>query len=1011
MRLFIILNFRFWILSVSAITKLLMAFLLFTSYFLLLPLPLNLFFTLTSHVANICAIRPRYFCSTNFKHLIMKRILLLSGLAFLLFVSTFAQNTIDNAFFQHVPYRGAFGSQDWTSGWTNWNPQNTNYPVATNVVSGEITQNTTWESNSSPLLGSASFANTNLQDAFFTQVSYIGAFGNVDWTQGWANWTPQFTAYGDATVTVENELTANTTWTASNIYLIKGFYYVRDGVTLTIEPGTVIRGDKDTKGSLIIERGAKLIAEGTSTQPIVFTSNQAAGSRSYGDWGGVILCGKAVINVAGGVAQIEGGPTSQYGGTDDADNSGSLKYIRIEFPGVPFVPDKEINGLTFGAVGSGTTIDNIQVSYAGDDSYEWFGGTVNVKHLIAFRGWDDEFDTDYGFRGKLQFLVALRDNNVADPGSGSNGFESDNDGQGSTNSPVTKPVFCNVSLYGPRYNAYTTINSNFKRAMHIRRNSSLCVYNSVFSGYPTGLFLDGDATQTNATANQLQIENCLLSGMSEFFKSSFERSYFLNASRNNDTLATNDLLMLADPFNLVAPNFIPSTGNTVYLLNGFVYVVNGVTLTIKPGTIIRGDKDTKGSLIIERGAKLIAEGTAGNPIVFTSNQPVGSRAYGDWGGVILCGKAVINVPGGEAIIEGGPRSNYGGTDDADNSGSLKYVRVEFPGIPFVPDKEINGITFGGIGSGTTVDYIQVSYSGDDSYEWFGGTVNARHLIAFRGWDDEFDTDYGYRGMQQFCVALRDPAIADPGSGSNGFESDNDATGTDNLPQTQAIFSNFSLFGPKVDATTSINSNFKRAMHIRRNSALNVYNTVITGYPTGLFLDGDKTQANASSGKLNIKNTVLAGMGDFFKSSFERSFYTTAAFANDTIADNTGLGLNDAFNLAYPDFRPLSTSVLMGGSLWDHTGIEQSNTTLTGMICYPNPVAGQASISLQLSKPALLGVQVYDFTGRLVKSEASRMFAAGSVQLEFSSEGLENGVYLLVIHTNEGNISQKIVVKK
>lgn len=920
----------------------------------------------------------------------------------------FAQNTINNPFFNHVPYRGAFGSQDWTSGWTNWNPQNTNYPVATNVISGEITQNTTWESNSSPLLGGASFSNANLQDSYFDKVSYVGAFGNVNWTQGWANWTPQFTAYADATITVEGELTSNATWSASNVYLLKGFYYVRDGVTLTIEPGTVIRGDKDTKGTLIIERGAKLIAEGTAQLPIVFTSNQAAGSRTYGDWGGVILCGNAVINVAGGVGQIEGGPTSQYGGTDDTDNSGSLKYIRIEFPGVPFVPDKEINGLTLGGVGSGTSIDYIQVSYAGDDSYEWFGGTVNVKHLIAFRGWDDDFDTDYGYRGKLQFLVALRDNNVADPGSGSNGFESDNDGQGSANTPVTKPIFSNISLFGPGYNASTTINSNFKRAMHIRRNSSLCVYNSVFTGFPVGLFLDGDATQANATTNNLQLENCILAGMTSFFKSSFERTYFMDANRSNDTLATNDLLMLSDPFNLVAPSFIPSTGNTVYLLTGFVYVVDGVTLTIKPGTIIRGDKDTKGSLIIERGAKLIAQGTADNPIVFTSNQPVGSRAYGDWGGVILCGKGVINVPGGEAIIEGGPRSNYGGTDDADNSGILNYVRIEFPGIPFVPDKEINGLTLGAVGSNTSLDYIQVSYSGDDSYEWFGGNVNAKHLVAYRGWDDDFDTDYGYRGMIQYAVSLRDPAIADPGSGSNSFESDNDGTGSDNLPQTQAIFSNVSVFGPKIESSTAINSNYKRAMHIRRNSALNIYNSVVTGFPIGLFLDGDKTQANASAGTLNIKNTIIAGMGDFFKSSFERSFFVTESFANDTVAQNTDLGLYDAFNLADPDFRPLTTSVLLGGSIWDNTGIESNSAAVKSLRCYPNPITANSVIEFNLAVKSSVVINIFDLTGQVVYSE-NLGNVVGNITHKLNTDGLAKGIYVITLISNGISNSQKIVV--
>lgn len=411
-------------------------------------------------------------------------------------------------------------------------------------------------------LAVAGFSQNTINDPFFEQVTYRGAFGATnDWTAGWANWDCQNTVYPATTVTVQGELTTNTTWTSNNVYLIKGFYYVRDGATLTIEPGTVIRGDKDTKGSLIIERGAKLMAEGTLAKPIVFTSNFDAGSRGYGDWGGVILCGKANINPAGGTAIIEGGPTSVYGGTDNNDNSGSLKFVRIEFPGIPFVPDKEINGLTFGGVGKNTQIDYVQISYSGDDSYEWFGGMVNCKHLIAYRGWDDDFDTDFGFSGMLQFCVSLRDKDIADPGSGSNGYESDNDATGSTNTPITSVIMANMSVFGPKYDLTTVINSNFKRAMHLRRNTRLSTFNSVFSGWPTGLFIDGTASQGNATNGDMKIQHCVMSGMGSFFASSFERGFFNSPAFANDTMATNDLLMVVDPFNLTQPNFLLKVGS------------------------------------------------------------------------------------------------------------------------------------------------------------------------------------------------------------------------------------------------------------------------------------------------------------------------------------------------------------------------------------------------------------------------------------------------------------------
>lgn len=422
------------------------------------------------------------------------------------------------------------------------------------------------------------FSQNTISDPFFDHVPYRGAFGTSDdWTTGWTNFDPQNTAYNTPDVTVSGEITSNTTWTSNHVYLLTGFVYVRDGVTLTIQPGTVIRGDKDSKGTLLIERGAKLMAEGTVDQPIVFTSNFPSGSRAYGDWGGIVLCGKAAINPAGGTAIIEGGPTSIYGGgssPDDDDYSGSLKFIRIEFPGIPFVPDKEINGLTLGAIGKSTQLDYIQVSYSGDDSYEWFGGTVNAKHLIAYRGWDDDFDTDFGYRGMIQYAVSLRDKDIADPQSGSNGFESDNDGSGSTNTPVTNPIFSNVTIFGPKYTAATSINSNYKRGMHLRRNTRLNVYNSVFSGYPTGLFIDGTAAQGNATNGDLNLQHCILSGMGTCFASSFEHDFFMTASFGNDTVTTNDQLLYVDPFNLNNPDFLLQNGS--FLKTGSIWGSVGI---------------------------------------------------------------------------------------------------------------------------------------------------------------------------------------------------------------------------------------------------------------------------------------------------------------------------------------------------------------------------------------------------------------------------------------------------
>lgn len=295
-------------------------------------------------------------------------------------------------------------------------------------------------------------------------------------------------------VEVTAAITANTTWTADKKYILKGNIYVQAPAELTIEPGTVIFGDKVTKGSLVVSRGAKIHAVGTAAKPIVFTSSAPKVYRNYGDWGGVVILGKAANNQSANQV-IEGisaasGDNGLYGGTTDDDNSGEFQYVRIEFAGIALSNDNELNGLTFGSVGSATKVDHIQVSYSGDDSFEWFGGKVNTSYLIAYRGWDDEFDTDFGYTGFNQFLVSFRDYNVADK-SGSNGFESDNNAQGDAKIPQTAPTFANVTFFGPYMYAKLTgagalnaslPNPNYKRGAHIRRNTALKVYNSVFAG-------------------------------------------------------------------------------------------------------------------------------------------------------------------------------------------------------------------------------------------------------------------------------------------------------------------------------------------------------------------------------------------------------------------------------------------------------------------------------------------------------------------------------------------------
>lgn len=422
------------------------------------------------------------------------------------------------------------------------------------------------------------------------------------------------------------------------------------------------------------------------------------------------------------------------------------------------------------------------------------------------------------------------------------------------------------------------------------------------------------------------------------------------------------------------------TCNQQYLLKGYIYVTNNATLTIDPGVIIKGDKDTKGSLIIERGSKLIAAGTPTQPIVFTSNQPIGQRGYGDWGGVVLCGKAPINWNGGEAQVEGGLRSLYGGNNAHDNSGRLSYVRIEFPGIAFSPNNEINGLTLAGVGDSTQLDHIQVSYGGDDSYEWFGGTVNSKYLVSYRGWDDDFDVDNGYAGHNQFGVSLRDPFAADQ-SGSKFIEADSYQSGTatglsgDTSKITKCVFANYTAVGPIENTSSStFDPQYVAAVQTRRGSALSLLNSVLMGYPTGILIDESlsgtygSTIANLVSGISQFKGVAIAGTPAtagkkdvFFVYNGARNLTPTTTYGdtslysfapwsgpwgwflspdnyNTTFADATNdLRLNAPFNLSNPNFVPTATSPICHNSQYTFNPNNPVNTdTSNGHTNYNAP---------------------------------------------------------------------------
>ncbi|UXP31955.1 hypothetical protein N6H18_16545 [Reichenbachiella agarivorans] len=387
--------------------------------------------------------------------------------------------------------------------------------------------------------------------------------------------------------------------------------------------------------------------------------------------------------------------------------------------------------------------------------------------------------------------------------------------------------------------------------------------------------------------------------------------------------------------------------DTVYILDEFVRVPSGQILTIESGTLIKGITGTlsgnpatgtpPGTLVIERGGKIEAVGTSTAPIVFTSNETV--PASGDWGGVIILGKAPICY-NGTAEIEGIPSSatgdnGYGGVDDADNSGTLQYVRIEYAGNVLVDGDEINGLTLGGVGSGTTIDHVQVTHGLDDGFEFFGGTVNASYLIASYNKDDDFDTDQGYSGHIQFAVSLRDPSVFSSFP-TGGFESNGDEDTYSGCNLTNATFSNFTVIGPiKYNVGTAVNAAYNSGALIRDGSELDIFNSIIVGYPNyqleldvpaafgstvfaegvtlvyptfGVAHDGDSTNApNFSASGFNNEclNASISG-----------------SVNNNTLVKRSGLGVNAWAPTSILSFQPVTekSSDLSSGLLTGFTAV-------------------------------------------------------------------------------------------
>ncbi len=773
------------------------------------------------------------------------------------------------------------------------------------------------------------------------------------------------------------------------------------GVTLEIPAGLSIKAFDDAV--LLVTRGSKLVANGTASQPITFSSLDAD-FDNFGEWGGIVIQGFApqfgpgntgpcfgsgtVCNVEG-----EGGDfVGVFGGNDEADNSGTLRYVRIAEGGLIAGPNNEINGLTLQGVGHGTTIEYIQVHNNQDDGVEWFGGTVNVKYLVLTGNDDDDIDYDEGYVGNIQYAIVQKSDNAAPAGSNDpRAIEANSSDADYV--PQTNAVIANVLLLGGN-----VVNAPGAQQPGMRLRGSLTtqIFNSAVLGFDAGCvriddsntdgipgvdsFSDvsltnvlGDcgasAFYTNARTADTEVNsgNASLSIDAAFAVN--EASAQLGAPTNITAVGSSSFMFdQTDYVGAVAPGtpaasawwngwIIPgslgevvetvepasfvscNSGNTVCTVSGtidqdYVFVqgvewrldgvvkvgegnvvvadqagVNaikaaGVTLTVRPGVNVKAFDD--GVLLVTRGSKLVAEGSRSAPITFSSLDADFDN-FGEWGGIVIQGFAPQFGPGntgacfGAGTIcnvegEGGDFVGvFGGNDPADDSGSLRFVRIAEGGLIAGPNNEINGLTLQGVGHGTDIEYIQVHNNQDDGVEWFGGTVNAKYLVLTGNDDDDIDFDEGYKGNIQYALVQKSNNAAPAGSNDpRGIEAN--SSDADFVPQTDAVIANVLLLGGNVVNATGAQ---QPGMRLRGSLTVGIFNSAVIGFDTGCIRIDD-SNTDGVPGVDSFSNVSLTNvLGDCGQSMF----YTNARTADTAVNAGSATLMTDA---AYALTQPAAT---------------------------------------------------------------------------------------------------------
>ncbi len=835
----------------------------------------------------------------------------------------------------------------------------------------------------------------NAQDAFWTPTTYRGAFPvtdntpATDWTAGWSNFDAENTVYPATTQTVSTDITANTTW--SGVILLQNKIYVKNNATLTIQPGTIIRGDKATQGSLIITRGAKINAQGTASQPIVFTSNEAVGNRNEGDWGGIVVLGLARNNQPGGVANIEGiVPTTdtQYGGAFDNDNSGTIKYVRIEFAGIALEPNKEINGITFGSVGSATTVDYVQVSHSGDDSFEWFGGTVNCKHLIAYGGLDDDFDTDFGYRGKVQFALSIRDKDLSDAPGDSNAFECDNDAQGSNATPKTRPIFSNVTLVGPKGNGTIALptGEKFEKAFRLRRNSAVSVLNSLVTGWEKGLSIEGAPVVANLNGDTMVFVNNILTNFATPTWSSNNTNTVLNSGGattpwyqswwsvdgNDSTKTLSDInwVNIFTPLG-TAPDCRLSAGSVAAsgatFSNPVFFSVSTPTVAMNSYTYCQGATTTP----------LSATASAGNSL--------------SWYNVATGGTALSGTPSPSTAAPG-VYTYYVSQKNANGDESQRVaITVTVNTLPATPT-----ITASGATSFCTGGSVELTSSAATGNAWSTNATTQAITVSASG---------------SYSVTVTDNNGCSATSTATTVNVSNAPAPTVTASATQACSGEVvTLTSSTADSYVWSNGATTQSIQVTATGDYSVATTntdACNGVGTSNTVNVTFTATPTAAGSFTVNGNVVTftnsstgassyswDFGDFTNSSASAPVHAYAVNGDYQVvltAINGNCSDTSIFNVSIT----LSVEELMG---------------IANVVVYPNPTSDEVFVSFDNQNGNAMQVELVDQLGRVVYSE-NEIQQIGFNKIGLNLSKISDGMYSVLLHSGNNTIAKRIIVRK